>query len=67
MNLRPASAKLQSVLARVQTHRDRLKAQEAKIEELKHVGDDNEINIAEEIEHLTIEWVRDRFDEHAAR
>jgi acetyl-CoA carboxylase carboxyl transferase subunit alpha len=25
---------------------------EAKIEELKHVGDDNEINIAEEIEHL---------------
>ena len=22
---------------------------------------------AEEIEHLTIEWVRDRFDEHAAR
>jgi acetyl-CoA carboxylase carboxyl transferase subunit alpha len=25
---------------------------EAKIEELRHVGDDNEINIAEEIEHL---------------
>jgi acetyl-CoA carboxylase carboxyl transferase subunit alpha len=27
---------------------------EAKIEELKHVGDDNEINIAEEIEHLQV-------------
>jgi acetyl-CoA carboxylase carboxyl transferase subunit alpha len=27
---------------------------EAKIEELKHVGNDNEINIAEEIEHLQI-------------
>ena len=25
---------------------------EAKIEELRHVGDDNELNIAEEIEHL---------------
>ena len=27
---------------------------EAKIEELRHVGDDNEINIAEEIEHLQV-------------
>jgi acetyl-CoA carboxylase carboxyl transferase subunit alpha len=27
---------------------------EAKIEELRHIGDDNEINIAEEIEHLEV-------------